>query len=50
VSSVSFDAERVEVQPRDLLVEVLRQRVDARRVVLVGRLGEQLDLRDAPGW
>ena len=38
------DAERVQVQPGHLLVEVLRQRVHADRV-LVG-LGEQLDLRD----
>src|ERR1700678_3770919 len=37
-------AERVEMQPGDLLVQVLRDRVDAERVVL--RLGEQLDLRD----
>src|SRR5699024_971090 len=39
-----LDAEGVEVQPGDLLVEVLGQRVDADRVLL--GLGEQLDLRD----
>src|SRR3954447_20814434 len=38
-----LDAEGVEVQPGDLLVEVLGQHVDADRVVL--DLGEQLDLR-----
>ena len=38
------DAERVEVQPRDLLVEVLGEHVDALLVVLV--LREELDLGD----
>src|SRR5688572_512391 len=37
-------AERVEVQARDLLVQVLRQHVDLRLVLVV--LREQLDLRD----
>src|SRR3954454_6589225 len=37
-------AERVEVQPRDLLVEVLGQDVDLLGVLVV--LGEQLDLGD----
>src|SRR5215212_9330246 len=37
-------AERVEVQPRDLLVEVLRQHVDLALVLVV--LREQLDLGD----
>ena len=43
-SSVSFDAERVEVQAGDLLVEVLGQDVDLLLVLVV--LGEQLDLGD----
>ena len=38
------DAQGVEVEPRHLLVEVLRQGVDPNRVV--GGLGEELDLRD----
>ena len=38
------DAERAEVQPGDLLVEVLGQHVDADRVLL--GLGEDLDLRE----
>ena len=42
VSSVERDAERVEVQPGDLLVEVLGQHVDADRVLL--GLREELDL------
>src|SRR5215207_1629629 len=39
-----LDAEGVQVQPGDLLVQVLRQHVDADRVVL--DLGEDLDLRE----
>ena len=42
MSSVSSTPERVEVQARDLLVEVLRQHVDTDRVALTE--GEQLDL------
>ena len=38
------DAEGVEVQARDLLVEVLRQRVDL--LVVVAGLREELDLGD----
>ena len=44
-----LDAERVEVQPGDLLVEVLGQRLDLRRALLVDvlvGLREQLDLGD----
>src|SRR5215217_5070433 len=36
--------ELFQLQARDLLVQVLRQRVDADRVV--GRVGKQLDLGD----
>ena len=39
-----LDADLVEMQPRDLLVEMLGQRVDL--LLVLARIGPQLELRD----